>query len=354
MAIKLDNIEMYVGPADVGAADHLENVIIGFIDAATKRLEIAVQELESENIGRAIIRAKKRRVIVKIVLEQDYLREGRARYYPWVAAGKNEDNRRIFDALLRAGIDVKADYNSSIFHQKFIVRDRESALTGSTNFTPTGTHRNLNHVIVIHDKQVAMHYYREFREIQHGRFGKYSLGNEVIPGTEMVSNVRVKVLFAPDHSPEMEIMKQMLKARKRVDFAIFTYSKSSGIDDTMFRLLDLGLPVRGAFDEAQGAHSWSAIKGLKARGADLYSVRKSSGQQGVGTLHHKLMVIDDQLVIAGSFNYTKPANRLNDENIIVLGDLDTTSVHQRQAQSRIASFARKEIDRIIQDHGAAM
>jgi hypothetical protein len=35
----------------------------------------------------------------------------------------------------------------------------------------------------------------------------------------------------------MEIMKQMLKAKTSIDFAMFTFAQSSGIDDTMFRLV---------------------------------------------------------------------------------------------------------------------
>jgi phosphatidylserine/phosphatidylglycerophosphate/cardiolipin synthase-like enzyme len=31
------------------------------------------------------------------------------------------------------------------------------------------------------------------------------------------------------------------------------------------------------------------------------------------------MVIDDRIVIAGSFNYTQPANDYNDENLFVIG-----------------------------------
>jgi len=77
-------------------------------------------------------------------------------------------------------------------------------------------------------------------------------------------------------------------------------------------------------------------------------------RRGVGKLHHKLMVLDDQVVIAGSFNYTGPANRLNDENIIILGDLDTRFGVQRAAQGRVVGFARKEIDRIIVEHGDAI
>ena len=45
-----------------------------------------------------------------------------------------------------------------------------------------------------------------------------------------------KVLFAPVHTPELEIMKQMLKGEHEVFFAIFTFAGSSGIDDTMLAL----------------------------------------------------------------------------------------------------------------------
>jgi len=355
MSIHSGNVEFYTGPKPIGAPDDLEAVIVEFIDGANKRLEIAVQELENKPIAEAIIRARRRKVIVKLVLEQDYLREKRASHSPWVnMRGGNEQNRVIHDAMLRASIDVKADYNNKIFHQKFIIRDRQSVLTGSTNFTPTGTHRNLNHVVIVHDKTVAMHYYREYREIQRGRFGKYSVNNDLAPPAVMVSGVRIKVLFAPDHNPEMEIMKQMLKARRRIDFAIFTFAQSSGIDDTMFRLLDLGMPIRGVFDGRQGARDWSASHALKNRGAELYAVRASRARTGVGKLHHKLMVLDDQVIIAGSFNYTQPANRLNDENIIILGDLDTHIAAEKQAQTALASAARAEIDRIIAVHGRAM
>ena len=47
--------------------------------------------------------------------------------------------------------------------------------------------------------------------------------------------MRIKPLFAPRHGPEMEIMKQMLKASESIDFAMFTFAQSSGIDDAMRR-----------------------------------------------------------------------------------------------------------------------
>ena len=344
---KVGKVEFYAGPKSVGAPDDLEEVVVKFIDGATKRLQIAVQELESQPIAEAIIRARQRKLLVKLVLELDYLRADRARTHPWVPGGKNEKNREIQNAILRANIDVKPDYNASIFHQKFIVRDGSAVLTGSTNFTPTGVGKNLNHIVIVRDADVAKIYAREFREIQHGRFGKRNEGHDPTPPELSVSSVPIKILFAPDHSPEMEIMKQMLKGKKRIDFAIFTFASSSGIDDTMILLRELKRPIRGVFDANMGAMSWSPIPELKKKGVKLFKVRRGGG---VGKLHHKLMVIDEQVVIAGSFNYTGPANRVNDENIIILGDLGTTSSAARKAQKKIAKFALKEIDRMIAQH----
>ncbi|MEP3245988.1 MAG: phospholipase D-like domain-containing protein [Sneathiella sp.] len=348
MSVKVGKVEFHTGPQGVGGPDDLEKTIVEFINKAQKRLEIAVQELESVPIAEAIIEARKRKVLVKLVIEQSYLKSDRAKANPWLPGGEKEENRSIHDAILRSNIDVKVDYNASIFHQKFMVRDRDAVLTGSTNFTPTGTHKNLNHLVVINDALVAKIYAREFKEISQGHFGKLNEGHDKAPDEVTVSNVPIKVLFAPDHNPEMEIMKQMMKARKRIDFAIFTFSKSSGIDDTMLRLLDFGMPIRGAFDGQSGGQVWSPLKDIAAKGGDMHTVSRTST---LGKLHHKLMVLDDEVVIAGSFNYTGPANQLNDENIIILGDLETKSATKRKAQQKIAQFARQEIDRIIEDHG---
>ena len=142
MATKAGKVEFYVGPHTVGGPDDLEKVIVDFIDGAQSRLEVAVQELESDPIARAMIAARRRKVLVKLVIEHDYLRS-RAQKDPFTPSGKSERNRQSHHATLRTNIDVKSDYNSSIFHQKFIIRDRTSLLTGSTNFTPEGDPRQL-------------------------------------------------------------------------------------------------------------------------------------------------------------------------------------------------------------------
>ncbi len=355
MAVETENLKFLVGPKTVldhlpeNPLDDLEGEIIGFIDGAEKSLEIAIQEIDNPNIANAIIRAKKRGISVRVVSEADYLSVKEPAEDPHATdlSVENEVNRQLHAAMLRSKVWVRTDFNPRIFHQKFIIRDGNAVLTGSTNFTETGTHKNLNHLLIIKNEEVAEIFEREFREIKRGRFGRYSVDEddaENTPKEVVVDDIRVKVCFAPDHAPEMEVTKQMTKAKDRVDFAIFTFSKSSGIDDAMLLLMEAGRRVRGAIDARQGGQEWAATKPLANAGADLHFVHGSSK---LGKLHHKLMVIDDSIMIIGSFNYTGPANRFNDENIVVLGD----SLKPTENQKRFAMAARQEIDRIISDHG---
>lgn len=343
MPVTVGAITLFMGPDRLGAPDDLEAPIIDFIGAAQTELLVSVQELDHRPIAEALIAARRRGVRVQVILEQDYLRE---RVTPADdGLGLQEINRELLTRILRVGIDAKADYNPSIFHQKFILRDRKAILTGSTNFTTTGVTKNLNHLAIIADVEVAREYAREYRQMRRGIFGKRSLEvpRKPLEG-HFVSGVRTKPLFAPDHAPEMEFIKQMIKARQRIDFAVFTFAQSSGIDDALVNAKEKGLAVQGVLDRRQANQKWASKDTLADAGVTLHRNRTGTG---VRKIHHKLMVIDDALTIIGSFNYTGPANLVNDENIMVLGDLDLPSGQARDDQARLADYARAEIDRIV-------
>lgn len=348
MPLDLGSLELYMGPNNLGAPDNLETTIISFINGARQSLYIAVQELESESITRALINARQRGIIVRLILEGQYLTVRNAVPNPFIPGGNNEENRRLHAALLRADLDIISDLNPETFHQKFIVRDHGTSnaavLTGSTNFTPTGVSSNLNHIIILRSQRIVNLFLEEFEESWSGTFGQLNERHGSSPREYRLSHIRVKVLFSPDHAPELEIMKQMLKATNTINFAIFTFAESSGIDDTMRVLAGTGINITGILDRRQANQSWSASHNLLGQAnINLFWPRTGTG---INKLHHKLMVIDNQVVIAGSFNYTNPANALNDENILVIGDINETNATARANQQRFANYALQEINRI--------
>ena len=47
-------------------------------------------------------------------------------------------------------------------------------------------------------------------------------------------------------------------------------------------------------------------------------------------MHHKVFIIDNQTVETGSFNPTKGADSVNDENILIMHDEDVTQMYLRE------------------------
>jgi phosphatidylserine/phosphatidylglycerophosphate/cardiolipin synthase-like enzyme len=173
-----------------------------------------------------------------------------------------------------------------------------------------------------------------------------------VPKTYDLAGVPVKVLFPPDHTPELEFMKQMLKVREEGEiwFAIFTFAGSSGIDDTMLALARGGVKIRGVLDPGQAAQGWAAPNWLKHENIELRVPKKEGDLAGLRKVHHKLMVIDDRIVVAGSFNYTQPANEYNDENLFVIrsphAEVEDIAV-EADPVKEIAVHVRAEIERLF-------
>jgi phosphatidylserine/phosphatidylglycerophosphate/cardiolipin synthase-like enzyme len=371
-------IEAHLGPTELGAPDDLESVIIEFIEGARRSLDIAVQELDNPRIAQAILDARWRGIDVDLFLEQDYLRsplQGEPPKLPKPKSGETPEqalfrvqwlddqtelaeNRRILAALLRSDIQVRGDYNPKIFHQKFVLRDyrdgkatpTSALLTGSANFTETDTHRNLNHVVVFNSAYICRQYEDEVEQLRRGSFGRGLHG--AIPKVYDLAGVPVKVLFAPDHTPELEFMKQMLKVRTNgtIWFAIFTFAGSSGIDDTMLALARGGVTIRGVLDAGQANQGWAAPKWLEHPNIELRIPKKEGALATIRKVHHKLMVIDNRIVVAGSFNYTAPANEYNDENLFVIGsphaEVEGITVEVDPVRD-FATHMRAEIERIF-------
>jgi phosphatidylserine/phosphatidylglycerophosphate/cardiolipin synthase-like enzyme len=365
-------LRCYCGLTELGAPDDLEATIVEFIAGTTETLDIAIQEIDSLPIAEAIDAKKRERKSVRVLLNRSYLQDDTdARNRPDTAlttvaqlAGDESErkiNRDVFAALCRCGVEVRIDLNpdNKIFHHKFALRDvrldkngsarrgdRPALLTGSANFTTTDGHQNLNHLFVFESKGIEEDFGQEFREAWSGEFGRGRLGEP--PQTHAVGGIPVKVLFAPDHGPEAEVVKQMLKCSKggEIDFAMFTFMGSSAIDDVMIVMAGAGRRVRGILDRGQAAMPTAASHLLQEGGVE---VRIPKPKTGIRKLHHKLAVIDGCTVIGGSFNYSEPATLYNDEALLVLGSPypESEGVQVDAAEcEQLADFFSAEVERI--------
>jgi phosphatidylserine/phosphatidylglycerophosphate/cardiolipin synthase-like enzyme len=266
------------------------------IDAAQYSVDAAVYRLDLWSVRGALLRAHRRGVTVRVVTESD-----------------NISAREIKD-LEEAGIPVRADGREFLMHHKFVVIDHMEVWTGSMNFTIDGAYRNNNNLIQVRSDQVAQDYVREFDEMFiEDRFGALSRA-DTPHASVMVNGVPVEVFFAPDDGVAIHIVEILREAEKSIDFMVYAFT-SDLLAEVMLARARTGIEVRGVLEHSQISSPGSEFDHLRQAGIE---VRLDSNPH---TMHHKVIVIDETIVITGSYNFSSSAEEHNDENVLILYDV---------------------------------
>jgi len=130
-----------------------DDTTIGFIDHCTTFVDVAIYALTHNDIADALIRAHRRGVKVRILIDS------------LQAKNAYSDD----EALEATGIVVRRDTMSGIMHHKFMVGDsRDGGMavqTGSFNFSKNAAQRNSENFVVIRLQYVAKTYRQEFERL---------------------------------------------------------------------------------------------------------------------------------------------------------------------------------------------
>lgn len=290
-------IEAYFSEPDAPEADSLrggvDRYLVDAIEAAQYSVDVAVLRLDLWSIRDALISAHQRGVYVRVVTDQDYV-------------GEDE-----IQDLMRTGIQVVTDNEDALMHHKFVVIDSIDVWTGSMNFTVNGAYRHNNNLVHIHSREAAEDYTREFEEMyEDGRFGAASRMDTPHP-IFVVDGVEVEVYFSPDDMAALQIVDALENAQERIVFMAYTITLDA-VADVLIERAEAGVDVMGVLDTDQVGNLGSDADRLLAAGVDL----RLDGNPD--KMHHKVFIIDDLIVITGSYNFSQSAESRNDENVVVL------------------------------------
>jgi phosphatidylserine/phosphatidylglycerophosphate/cardiolipin synthase-like enzyme len=263
---------------------------------------MAIYDLDLRSVSRALLEADRRGVAVRLVVETD-----------------NLDTPAVHD-LIAAGIPLVADGQPPLMHDKFTVIDRREVWSGSMNYTVTDAYFNDNNLLRLQDRQAAQAYAAEFEEMfGQSRFGELSPSGERPPGAPTSGGI--EVYFAPDDGVAARVVELIDDARTSVAFLAFSFT-SDDIAQAMARRAEAGVVVRGVMDADQAENLGSRYDEMRRAGVDV----RLDGNPD--RMHHKVIIIDGQLVVTGSYNFTRSAETQNDENLVVLHDPDAAAAYQ--------------------------
>lgn len=117
-------------------------LVVGTLTHAQKEVLVQAYSFTSAPIAQALVDAKKRGVRIDVILDKSQ----RTEHYSEA------------DFIAHAGIPVSIDAAHAIAHNKVMVIDDETVITGSFNFTKAAEEHNAENVLILHDPALATQY----------------------------------------------------------------------------------------------------------------------------------------------------------------------------------------------------
>jgi phosphatidylserine/phosphatidylglycerophosphate/cardiolipin synthase-like enzyme len=285
----------FTEPGD--AVQPAEAELVRAIDEARFTIDVASYNFNLWSVRQALLRAWRRGVEVRVLVDSDHLLE------PEVGD------------LIEGGIPVLGDGGPGLMHHKFVVIDGLDTWTGSMNLTYGSARVDHNNWMRLRSKEVAQDFRREFEEmVLEQRFGPASRADTPHPYL-LLNGTEVEVLFSPDDRVAARLVSLLRGARQRIDVMAYSFT-SDALGEALVSRAQDGVNVRGVFDQGQATASGAEFSRLRQAGLDVRL------DQSEGLLHHKVIVIDGETVVTGSYNFTRSAEERNDEAILILRDPD--------------------------------
>ena len=268
------------------------------IDAAKLSVDVAVYSLSLNSVRDALLNAHDRGVQVRMVVESDNL------------------DRSDPQKLLEAGIPILGDRREGLMHNKFVVIDNSEVWTGSTNFTDSGAYDDNNNMIRIRSVKLAENFTKEFEEM----FIDDKFGDNVVPETPnprvTIDGTPIDTYFSPDDGVQASFVELVENAQESIYFMSFSFT-SDPIGDAVRARAEEGVTVAGVMDAEQvDSNIGTEFDAFSQAGLDVYR------DGNAGQMHHKVMIIDESIVIFGSYNFTNSAEERNDETLLVIYNED--------------------------------
>lgn len=280
--------------------------VIQSIANAIRTVDAVTYEFNLPQMAEALIDAHRRGLVVRLVTDTDSEAE--------------EEVHRIEEA----GIPVVFDNRSAIMHDKFVIVDSATVWTGSWNFTHNDTYRNNNNIIGLTSTRAVANYQTEFDEMfERGEFGPTSTANTPYPQFT-VNGVLVENYFSAEDGVAQHVLRALEGAQSSIYFAAFSFTRED-FSQTLIDKANAGVTVKGVYESRQvGAGANQSYDLLAA--AKLPVLLDGHPY----TMHHKFFVIDEAIVVTGSYNFSNSAERSNDENVLIFHSPDIARLYVQE------------------------
>jgi phosphatidylserine/phosphatidylglycerophosphate/cardiolipin synthase-like enzyme len=291
----------------------IDGPLAAAINGAQRTIDMAAFEFNNPVLTQAMVAAAERGVVVRMVTDTEH---------------GLEDEDSTIQQLIDAGVEIVDDGRSAFMHNKFTIIDSLIVWTGSMNYTVNDVYRNNNNLISLRSRRAVETYQAEFDEMFVNRqFGPRSPARNTAIYNQ--DGIPIQITFAPENNVLLAITNAVSAAQSSVRFMAFSFTEDS-IAQSVLDRAGAGVSVQGIFERTGSETEFSELRPMFCAGIPV----RQDGNRYV--LHHKVFIIDNTTVLAGSFNFSANATSSNDENLLFIQDPALAAQYNAEFERRWA------------------
>ncbi|ARF52878.1 phospholipase D-like domain-containing protein [Streptomyces gilvosporeus] len=317
--------------ADLGK--HLADFIAG----TQRNLDVAIYDLREPAVLEALKSAADRGIALRLLYDAGPAQHG----------GPTADPKpgTTGEAINQAGLADHAtpypEHAGKLMHNKFLIRDNATVWTGSANFTVGGLTLQDNNCLTVSSSDLAAVYSAEFEALLAAAPDALT----ATPATSIsVDGVQIETQFEPQAGERIEDrVIAAMNGATRLRMAAFLLS-DPGILQALADLNEAGADLAGVYDPggmADARHSGHLDPALfwfmdDPRFAAAPSHPFTPGKEQ-DFMHNKVLVIDGQTVVTGSYNFSEHAET-NAENALILTDPGLATAYEAYINTLLTTY----------------
>jgi phosphatidylserine/phosphatidylglycerophosphate/cardiolipin synthase-like enzyme len=309
-------------------AEDTARALAEFIGGAERTLDVAIYDLHlppplDEIVHGAFAAATDRGVAIRLAYNVDHPKKG-----PPPPQTRPEAVEALpFPTVAIPGVP-------DLMHHKYVIRDRGSVWTGSTNWTADSWTREENVILTVDSPELAARYGDDFEQLWTTR--DVARTGKVDTAPLRVGETAVRAWFCPGRGDKLahRIAKAIGTAQRRVRIASPVISSAPVLGTLAQVATDGKVDLAGVVDATQVhevIEQWEASSHAVWKEPLLRTALtrapfsgKRTTPYAPGSVHdymHAKVTVADDVVFIGSFNLSH-SGELNAENVLELADAD--------------------------------
>lgn len=292
----------FTDPSQPVDAENKSGLDLRIADAIShaKTIDIAIFEMSNQPTTQALLDALQRGAKIRIVTDDEN--------------GLGADNTNLVQ-LKNAGIPIVTDASNGLMHDKFIILDSKSVWTGSYNLTESSTFKQNNNALVLTSPGVVAAFQEQFNKM----FEQHLFKADTPKTSKNIfddNGIKEEVYFTPQDDVQQHYLESVASAQKSIRIMAFSFTDEN-LGGAVIKAFERGATVQMLSESTGASTEYSQARALFCKGLDGLSVHLDGNPN---FMHHKVIIIDDKLVITGSLNFSNNALENNNENIVMIYD----------------------------------